>query len=159
MAPTQELAWPAPATLHHELQQIDADLESATQVSGRLGSTARQLAGRLEAHSLRQDALVLPPLGLLLPLSRGDLSRQMAGMLPLTDRLRHELPRLLDEHMAIARLFDEFTGLAQLARRSDLYHLGRRFGTYALVREQVIYPSALVAGDLLRLHLKREPGR
>ena len=159
MVQAESVAWPAPSALHHEFRQIETDLESATQVPGRLGSSARHLAGVLETHFARQEALVLPPLGLLLPLSRGALSREMAAMLPLSDRLRRELPRLLDEHLTIARAFDEFTVLARLASRPELARLSRKFGTYALLREQVVYPAALVAGDSVRFHLEREPGR
>jgi hypothetical protein len=152
------VTWLAPSSLHHEFQQIEADLESVTAVPGRLGATARQLVGLLETHFVRQQELVLPPLGLLLPLSRRAMSRDMATLLPLIDRLRDELPRLLDEHLKIARGFDELAGLARLARRPDLVRLSQDVGSYAVIREQIVYPAALVAGDLLRLKLQREPG-
>lgn len=158
MAVARAVTWSAPSSLHHEFQQIGADLEGATEIPGRLGSTARHLMDLLETHYARQQAVVLPPLGLLLPLSRRVCSEEMDTLLPLVDRLRRELPRLLDEHMIIAREFDELAGLARLARRPDLARLSQLMGIYALMREQVIYPAALVAGDLLRHRLRLEPG-
>jgi hypothetical protein len=152
------VTWPTPSSLHHEFQRIEADLDSATGVPGRLGATARQLAGLVETHFVRQQELVLPPLGLLLPLAHRSMSRDMATLLPLIDRLRHELPRLLDEHLKIAHGFDELAGLARLARRPDLVRLSQDVGSYAVIREQIVYPAALVAGDLLRLKLQRGPG-
>jgi len=159
MVQAQITGWPAPSAMHHEFQQIREDLEGMSQVPGRLGSATRQLDVMLETHFARQEALVLPPLGLLAPLSRGAISEEMSGMLPFTDRLRRELPRLLDEHLRIARAFDEVATLARLAGRPELARLTRQVQTYALLREQVIYPAAILAGDTVRLRLGREPGR
>jgi hypothetical protein len=159
MVQAQAVAWPSPSALHHEFQEIQAGLEGMTQVPGLLGSSTRHLVTMLETHFLRQEALVLPPLGLLAPLSRGAVSREMSAIVPIADRLRSEMPGLLDELMAIARAFDEVATLARLADRPELARITRQIQTYALLREQVIYPAALMAGDAVRCHLERQPGR
>jgi hypothetical protein len=154
----QAVAWPSPSALHHEFQEIQIGLDGMTEVPGMLGRTTHRLINLLETHFLRQEALVLPLLGLLAPLSRGAISREMSAMVPVADRLRREMPRMLDELMAIARAFDEVATLARLAGRPELARITRQVQTYVLLREQVIYPAALMAGEAVRRHLEGEPG-
>ena len=67
---------------------------------GPLGTAAQALAKVLDPHFVREEQIALPPLGLLAPLVRGDDAKPMRSILPLTDSLRLELPRMLEEYKA-----------------------------------------------------------
>src|SRR5512144_1412958 len=90
-----------PASIRAEHAEIHSALVAATKIEGRVGAAAKELAAVLHPHFVREEQIALPPLGLLQPLSRGEFKPAMRDVLPMTDSLRAELPRMLAEHKAI----------------------------------------------------------
>ena len=90
-----------PSALQVEHRVIHEALLRATKAPGDIGTAARELAGALHDHFVREEEIALPPLGLLAALARGEFTPEMRAVLPMTEALRAELPRMLDEHQAI----------------------------------------------------------
>ena len=90
-----------PESTRVEHAEIHAELTRATKAPGRVGAVAREFAKILHPHFVREEEIALPPLGLLAPLARGDATLDMRAVLRMTDSLRAELPRMLDEDRAI----------------------------------------------------------
>src|SRR5687767_7190813 len=91
-----------PDSVRTEHEQIHTALIDATKVPGPVGDAARELSRVLHPHFVREEQIALPPLGLLAPLAAGDFNPEMQSVLSLTDTLRNELPRMLQEHVEIA---------------------------------------------------------
>ena len=87
--------------MREEHTEIHNALERAILAPGKVGEAAGALAKLLHPHFVREEEIALPPLGLLAPLARGEFTRAMLDVLPMTDSLRSELPRMLEEHTAI----------------------------------------------------------
>src|SRR5688572_26128004 len=87
-----------PEAMRAEHEAIHQRLVRATAAPGRTGHAARALAEVLHPHFVREEQIALPPLGLLAPLARGELTPEMTAVLSMTDSLRAELPRMLEEH-------------------------------------------------------------
>src|SRR5512132_703795 len=85
-----------PESMRVEHAEIHDELVRATKLPGRIGDAARALTTILHPHFVREEEIALPPLGLLAPLARGDMTAEMADVLVLTDALRAELPRMLE---------------------------------------------------------------
>lgn len=90
-----------PKSIHAEHEAILAALTAATKAPGRAGAAAKELAAVLHPHFVREEEIALPPLGLLAPLSAGRPVEKAADALAMTDTLKRELPRMLDEHTRI----------------------------------------------------------
>jgi len=147
-----------PEALQAEHHEIHERLVAATKVPGPVGDAARQLAAVLHPHFQREEQIALPPLGLLEPLARGEYSPEMARVLPLTDSLRAELPRMLEEHVAIAAATRRMGAVATEARNAEVAALAETLAQHARSEEEVSYPAALLVGEIVRIRLAAGQG-
>lgn len=139
-----------PESLTHEHHEIHAALVRATRVPGRVGAAARSLAAVLDPHFAREEQIALPPLGLLAPLARGDDATPMRAILPLTDSLRVELPRMLEEHHAIAAATARLATAARAAHNESVARFADALALHARSEEEMFYPAALLVGEVVR---------
>jgi len=84
---------PTPLKLEHD--ELHADLVKATQAGGRVGDAAKMVAKVLHEHFVKEEEFALPPLGLLSALARDQIDEDMKTVVPMTDRLKAELPEML----------------------------------------------------------------
>lgn len=139
-----------PASMREEHDEIHNALERATMAPGKVGEAARALAKLLHPHFVREEQIALPPLGLLLPLARGEFSRAMLDVLPMTDSLRSELPHMLEEHTAIRAATAKLGESARAERNAGVERLARQLALHARSEEELFYPAAVLVGDLVR---------
>ena len=92
----------------------------------------------------------MPPLGLLLSLSRGELSPEMVDALQMTDRLEAELPKMLAEHKAITAALDELAAAAQQEKKPEIEAFARRLKVHAETEEQVSYPASILVSRYVK---------
>ena len=141
-----------PASIRAEHQEIHARLEAAMKAPGATGRAARELAAVLHPHFQREEQIALPPLGVLGPLARGEFSAGMRAVLPLTDSLRAELPRMLEEHVAIRAATARLGEAARKENQVEAAELAEALALHAQSEEDVLYPAAVLVGDLIRIH-------
>jgi hypothetical protein len=139
-----------PASIRAEHHEIHQALEAATKAPGEVGVAARALARVLDPHFVREEQIALPPLGLLAPLARGERSPAMRAVLPLTDSLRAELPRMLREHQTIHAATVHLQQVARERRNLPAQRVAEQLLLHAQSEEQMMYPAALLVGDFVR---------
>lgn len=142
---------PIPLKLEHE--ELHEQLRNATQVGGEVGDAAKTLAKLMHPHFLKEDEFALPPLGLLQPLAQGEFTGEMTGVLKLTERLAAELPEMLAEHKTIVAALDVLTDAAKRAGRNDIVEFAHKLMLHAQTEEQVMYPAAMLVGEIVRLRM------
>lgn len=142
-----------PESMRAEHAEIHAELVRATERQGRVGEAARSLAKILHPHFQREEQIALPPLGLLAPLSRGEASPGMREVLPMTDSLRAELPRMLEEHVAIRAATTRLGDVARAEEDSEVAQLAEKLKLHARSEEEMFYPAAVLVGELVRARL------
>jgi hypothetical protein len=140
-----------PASMKAEHDAIHARLVRATEAPGQVGEAARALAQVLHPHFVREEQIALPPLGLLAPLGRGQFTPEMTAVLPMTDSLRAELPRMLEEHKAIHAATRRMGEIARAAGNDEVADLAATLAEHAEAEEQLFYPAALLVGDAVRM--------
>ena len=139
-----------PASMREEHDEIHKALERATMASGNVGAAARALAKVLHPHFEREEQIALPPLGLLAPLARGEFTSAMLDVLPMTDSLRSELPRMLQEHAAIHAATAKLGEVARAERNTAVVKLAEQLALHAQSEEELFYPAAVLVGDIVR---------
>jgi hypothetical protein len=139
-----------PESMRAEHGEIHSSLEAATRAPGAVGQAARALASVLHPHFVREEQIALPPLGLLAPLARGEFSPSMLEVLPMTDSLRAELPRMLEEHAAIRAATLKLGEIAHAAGNEPVTRLAEQLALHARSEEELFYPAAVLVGDLVR---------
>jgi hypothetical protein len=132
---------------HHELHDV---LAGATREPGRLGAAATGLEAALAPHFKREEEIATPPLGLLGELARGPATAEMRAVLPMTDALEAELPRMLKEHDAIKAAAAAFRAAAVEARRDDYVRFADNLAAHARQEEEILYPAAILVGRYVK---------
>ncbi|HEX6913476.1 MAG TPA: hemerythrin domain-containing protein [Longimicrobium sp.] len=142
--------FPIPESMRAEHAGIHAALQEATRAAGPVGEAARRLARVLHPHFEREEQIALPPLALLRPLSQGEFQPWMRGVLPMTDSLRDELPRMLREHVEIGAAARRLEQVARQAGDAQVEALARELQLHARAEEELFYPAAVMVGDIVR---------
>jgi hypothetical protein len=139
-----------PASIRDEHMELLAGLLAAGAERGPVGEAARELTRTLQPHFDREERIALPPLGLLRPLAEDRVPADAEEVLPLTDSLRAELPRMLAEHREIEAAIARFESVAraEMVHRYDMLAVSLR--RHARSEEEVLYPAAVLVGDLVR---------
>lgn len=135
------------ASEHRELHEV---LAGATSEPGRLGEAARGLEAALAPHFEREEQIATPPLGLLDALAHGPATAEMRQVLPMTDALEAELPRMLKEHDAIRAAVAQFRAAAVDAKRDDYVRFCDHLASHARQEEEILYPAAIVVGRYVK---------
>ena len=129
---------------------LDERLVRATAAPGRTGEAARELARVLHLHFVREEEIALPPLGLLAPLARGEFTPDMLPVLAMTDALREELPRMLEEHEGIRAATARLAEAARLESDAEVEDLALTLAAHARSEEELFYPAAVLVGEIVR---------
>jgi hypothetical protein len=141
-----------PGSIQAEHREVMESLNQATHASGRVGAAARELAKLLRPHFEREEEIALPPLGLLRPLAAGDRLADDASSaaVSMSESLRSELPRMMQEHEAIRRAVGKLREAARAEKAAKYERFAEKLAMHARSEEEVLYPAAIVVGDLIR---------
>jgi len=147
-----KLRIPKPMVEEHEA--LHDQLKRATQLSGATGEAARAVAQLMHPHFEKEEAYALPPLGLLAPLARGEVTGEMRDVLTLTDRLKADLPAMLAEHRTIVAALDRLAQAARAERHTEVVEFVEALKLHAQTEEEVAYPAAILVGEHVRRALQ-----
>jgi hypothetical protein len=144
-----------PDVLRREHRELHLRLQSATVLTSPVGEAARNLTQILQPHLLREEQFVFPLLSLLPHLAVGRIGPDMAVAVPIAERLRAEMPRLREEHVAMFGALEAFAEAAREEKREDYRRLAYDLIEHSRMEEAIVYPAAMVVGDYVRLSLEK----
>ena len=141
-----------PQSVQIEHEAIHTALVEATKAPGPVGPAATALARVLHPHFVREEEIALPPLGLLARLAAGTHipDAESAAALEMADALKRELPQMLEEHTRIRAAVGELRHVAIAANNAAAEELASQLALHAQTEEEVLYPAAILVGDVLR---------
>ena len=142
-----------PESIKIEHAELHGELAAATKLPGRTGAAARHVAELLQPHFVSEEEFALPPLALLRPLADGRVAPEMRDVIALTDRLKAEMPRMLNEHKAIVVALAELGQAATAEHHPEIGRFVEKLTVHAQHEEQVLYPAAVLVGEYLKLKL------
>ena len=144
-----------PKALKAEHKELHDELVKLTALPGGVGEAARQVAALLHPHFVREEEYALPPLGLLAALAEGTVTAAMAKVTELTDRLRADLPHMLDEHREVVGALRRLADVAKQERKPGAAAFADKLRLHAETEEQVLYPAAILVGEYVKGRLGR----
>jgi hypothetical protein len=140
-----------PQSLKSEHEELHATLVRATNAPGATGEAAKAVAAVLHPHFVKEEQFALPPLGLLASLARGEWAAEMRDVLPLTDKLKAELPEMLSEHRSIVAALDKLEEAARAEGHAEYAEFAEKLKLHAQTEEEVSYPTAILIGEYIKL--------
>ena len=148
------LRWKTPQSLQAEHEELHAQLVMATKAGGKTAEAARAVARLLHPHFEKEDEYALPPLGLLPLLAEGKVTPEMEQVIALTDKLKAELPQMLREHKAIVAALKTLVDAAKEEGKPEHAAFAEKLTVHAQTEEEVLYPTAILIGEYLKLKFK-----
>jgi len=142
-----------PQSLRVEHEELHAELEEATGVTGKVGEAARAVAEVLHPHFVKEEQFALPPLGLLPLLAEGKVLPEMADALAMTDKVKAELTQMLEEHKAIVAALKNLADVAKEEYKPRYERFAQRLILHAQNEEELLYPTTILIGEYLKLRL------
>jgi hypothetical protein len=142
-----------PHTMQAEHEDLHAELEKAIASGGETGVAARKVAEALHSHFEREEKYALPPLGLLPALAEGRINSEMTQVLEMTETLKAEMPRMLDEHRTIVAALQKLIKAASQEKKIEHIHFAEALMLHAQHEEEVSYPTAILIGEYVRIKL------
>ncbi len=157
-----EILMQVPQSLKIEHDELHADLAAIIADTGEVGVAGREVARLLHAHFVEEEVLAMPLLGLLAEVAAGAIRRELEPAAAAARRLKFELPRLLAEHRGIVAALDVLAAAGNRTGRADVAHFVDTLRLHAQTEEEVLYPAAIVVGELIDAKLRcgeHAPGR
>ena len=146
-----EFKIPEPLKVEHA--ELHVELRKATRESGHLGEAANTVAALMHPHFVKEEKYALPPLGLLPQLAQGAVTRDMADLLPMIEKLKVELKEMLREHKAIIAALTTFADAARKENKLSYVRFADKLILHARTEEEIIYPTAILIGEYVKLKL------
>ncbi len=140
-----------PESLRREHRELHGALDRATAAGGETGMRAKEVVRVLHPHFLKEEEFALPPLGLLVPLAKGQAAPAMRAVLAMTDRLKAELPQMEKEHREIMVSLRKLAEAARREGKADQERLVGQIEAHAIGEEEVTYPAVVLVGEYLKL--------
>lgn len=144
---------PKPLKLEHE--ELHGQLVDATRAGGKVGDAAKTVAKVLHDHFVKEEEFALPPIGLLSHLAGGNVDDDMQNVFAMTDRLKAELPQMLEEHKAVVAALNNLVAAAKAENKPEHARFAEKLMLHAQTEEEVLYPAAILVGEYLKLKLKQ----
>jgi hypothetical protein len=113
------------------------------------------VAALLHPHFVKEEAYALPPWGLLPLLAEGNITHEMGQVLPMTERLKAELPHMLQEHQVIVAALKTLADVAEQEQQRDYARFAEKLMLHAQTEEDVLYPTTILIGEYLKLKLAK----
>jgi hypothetical protein len=144
-----EFKIPKPLQVEHE--ELHEQLAKITQLPGRIGEAAKAVAKILHPHFVKEEAYALPALGVLAPLTEGKATPDIGDVLSMTERLKAELPQMLEEHKAIVAALNHLIEVAIQENQPEYAHFAEQLMRHAQAEEDVFYPIAVLISEYVKL--------
>ena len=143
-----------PSSIAEEHRALHEELDRAIKSGGRTGDAAKTVEQRLSVHFEKEEEYALPQLALLVPLAQGRVSAEMKPAIELSDRLKADMPKMLEEHKQIVEALNALRETAKTENKTQAISFAEKLSAHAQNEEQVLYPAAILVGEYLKLTLK-----
>jgi Hemerythrin HHE cation binding domain len=140
-----------PRTIKTEHRELLHELTRAVQAGGRTGEAARRVADLMQPHMSKEEEFSLPPLSVLAALVKGEPIPDKGSVLAMSGRLRDEFTTLVREHDEIIRALQHLIVTARADGRPEVVDFAEKLVLHAEMEEEVLYPAAILAGEILKL--------
>jgi hypothetical protein len=140
-----------PSSIQAEHKELHARLAKAASAGGRTGAAAREVEKLLAPHFGKEEQYAMPPLGLLSAVAAGNLPADKAAVIAMSERLKQDMPEMLREHKAIAVAVQRLRKASLEERKPEATQFADALAAHATEEEQILYPSAILVGEYLKL--------
>lgn len=149
----ESMEFKIPQSLKAEHAELHQELANAIGAGGKVAETAKVVGELLDAHFVKEEEYALPPLGLLSSLAEGEVTPEMRKAIAMSNKLKADLPHMLQEHKAIVAALNNLIDAAKQENKPKHAQFAEKLTLHAQNEEEVLYPAAIIVGEYLNLKL------
>lgn len=142
-----------PKPLQAAHAELHEELAKAIAAGGKVSEAAKTVGALLHAHFEKEEEYALPPLGLLSELAQGRVTPEMKSAIAMADKLKADLPHMLQEHKDIVVALNKLIAAAKQENKLEHARFAEKLILHAQNEEEVLYPAAILIGEYLKLRL------
>lgn len=139
-----------PTSLLNDHETIRATLKRAMREPGATGQAARSVMQILDGHMMREEKFAFRPLSLLPALARGETPSTLSDAIYLVEGLKKEVEQMRTEHRMISDALRRLAQDAEGEGKADYVALAEELLQHQHLEEELIYPAAIVVGELAK---------
>ena len=107
-------------------------------------------------HMVMEEEYAMPPLKLLPRIARGDVTPDMARVIPISGTLKSELPRMLEDHKQIVLALRRLMQAATEEGWDGYSEFATKLISHAQMEEEIAYPAAILVGEYLKQYFDKD---
>ena len=142
-----------PKSLQAEHAELHEELARAIAAGGKVSEAAKTVAALLHTHFEKEEEYALPPLGVLSELAQGKVTPEMRSAIVMADKLKADLPHMLQEHKDIVVALGKLIAAAKQENKLEHARFAEKLILHAQNEEELLYPAAILVGEYLKLRL------
>lgn len=143
-----------PESLKLEHEELHSELVNIKNSGGEIGKAAEVVANILHPHFVKEEEYSTPPLGLLQAIVANKITRDMKDVFAMTDRMKADLPEMIEEHKKIVVALKNLIEVAKRNKDVKVEQFAEKLILHAKNEEEVLYPTTILIGEYLKLRLE-----
>lgn len=140
----------SPQSLDEEHEELMNSFRECSKRKGETGKTILQLLEVLEPHFEKEQRVVMPLLGSISDLVSGERISNLNEIAGAQAPLLKEYAQMFEDHKMVRELIANAEKAAKKEGSEDVIELLKGLAHHARIEEEVLYPSALLAGTLAK---------
>ena len=143
-----------PGPVKNEYEDLYWKLNRAARTRGEVGQAAMAAFRHLQAHFPKDQEFALPPLHLLPTVARENVNEEIDQIQTMCDKLKRQLPQLLDEGEQIIRELGRMADVAAKEQKAEHHDLAQRLIRFLEEERDVLYPASVLVGEYVRTRIE-----
>jgi iron-sulfur cluster repair protein YtfE (RIC family) len=140
----------SPKSLDEEHKELMNSFRECSKRKDETGKAISQLLEVLEPHFEKEQRVVMPLLGSVSDLVSGEKISNLNEIASAQAPLLEEYEVMFEEHKAVRELIAKAEKAATREGSNEVVELLKGLAHHASIEEEVLYPSALLAGTLAK---------
>jgi hypothetical protein len=149
----QQVAFQVPQSIRLQHDQIINRLAHLAKRGDKEAAAAQRALTFLKEHYAKEEQFVLPPLGLLPRIAKGEIAKDMEPAVAMADRTKSALADFQNDHIKITSLMNELIAVGKKKKNEELVRLATRVAAQSLNDIEIAQPTTILIGDYLRQRL------
>lgn len=138
------------ASLLEQVHNLTLHKDKSTQI-------ALTLETLMLHHFKEEENFILPPLGLLPLLAKGELPKESKEIILLCEKMKSQMDHMSVEHQMIKVHIDELKQASKKENLAEIIEFEKEVIKHAISEEEIFFPTAILIGEYLKLKTAKKP--
>ncbi|MFS8083068.1 MAG: hemerythrin domain-containing protein [Ginsengibacter sp.] len=146
-----------PSSIKETHAYLLAQLHKMLLYKDSSGRVAKKLEELMQHHFKEEEDFILPPLGLLPLLAKGQMPEQSKDVMLLCEKVQTMMDHMSAEHQLIEAYIEELKQASDNENQPSIIEFENEVIQHAKSEEEVFFPTSILIGKYLELKVVNKP--